>query len=356
MKINEIIARIKNDIQNEIFGKSGCRFPDTQSLAEKYGVSYVSAIRIIATLKEEKILLPIGNKCFLMLGPCSPDSELFTFLNRANDKKMGIIVPSLTNPFYGEVVEALNATLLKHNIYPFIAVADEQNEIEVMERLARQGCIGLFSFVKFQTPKIINYYSRFPLPIVTIGKKLNNINISSITSDNYGAGEIAAKHLVSCGYEQFAYCVNKNNYGVNNERLNGFINGLKKCGVELPKSHIFIFDHDDAKTGNAILSFLEKNNGTTGFFCYHDITAMDLFFIVKNAGFSVPDKVGIVGYDNLSTLAHEVKLTTFAYSFNKMAELALNVMLEKCSCPSSNNKNVKVQTSMIIRNSTIASD
>ncbi len=352
MKFAEVLQTIKNDLKSEILGKSGTKFPDAHSLAKTYGVSYVTAVKLISTLKEEKIVLSIGNKCFVTNGPCRTDSDLFSLLNRSPEKKLGILLPSLTNPFYGETVEALNNTLLKRGITPVLTLTKGENEIEEMEKLVRQGCIGLFSFLKNQTPKIIDFYSRFPLPIVTIGKKLSNIDISSISSDNYSAGVTASRHLVECGYTRFVYVVNKNNFSVNNERLNGFSAGLKKLGYDLPRSNIFILDHDDAKTSNAILSFLESSQEKTGVFCYHDLTAMDLYFLVRNADFSVPERVGIVGYDNLTSITREVNLTTFAYSFNKMAEIAIEVMLETCANPLLTKKNVKVQTNMVVRKTT----
>lgn len=353
MKIVELIEQAKSDIASGAFGPSGSRFPDTQSLAEHYGASYVTALKLTGALKDAKLLLSIGNKNYIMTGPYSEDSELFKAVAKQGEKKIGILVPSFTNPFMAQTTEALNDVLIAHSILPVISLTRSySDEIGGMERLAQSGCSGIFLFLKNQTAEIVDYYSRFPLPIVIIGKKPNNINVSSVTSDNYAAGMAAARHFVECGFKRFSYVTTPNNLLVHDDRREGFADGLSRLGHVLTADDVFALDHNEPKTGNAILSALERQKGRTGFFCYHDITATELFLILKNAGYSVPGDVGIIGYDNLSTNLNEIQLTTFAYSFNKMAETALEVMLEKCVSPLSPVRAAKLQTTMIVRRST----
>ena len=352
MKLNLLFEQIKNDIAAGNFGKSGSRFPDVKSLAEKYDISYVTSIKLTDELKKARILLPIGNKNFVINGPYGENSEMYRLINKTREKKLGILVPSLTNPFIAEMAEELNNTILRCGFLPRIVLANDENEIATLEQLAQLGCAGVFSFLKNQTPDVIDYYSRFPLPMVIVGKNPVDINVSSVTADNYTAGMVAARHFIEYGFKTFAYATTSNNISVNDDRLNGFRDGLKKAGKYLPPENIFALDQNDPKTKNIIVSFLMKSKERTGFFCYHDIMAAQLMLIVQNAGYSIPGHVGIIGYDNLSLFTGEIKLTTFAYSFNKIAENAVELMKEKLIKPNSPKNTINIQTVLIIRNST----
>lgn len=352
MKLNYLFEQVKKDIATGVFGKSGSRFSDVKSFAEQYDISYVTAIKLIAELKNSRVLLPIGNKNFVINGPYGTNSELYKIINKTHEKKLGILVPSFTNPFIAEMTEELNDTILRCGFLPEIVLAHDEDEIAILEHFAKSGCAGVFSFLKNQTPGVLDYYSRFPLPIVIVGKNPVDINVSSVTADNYTAGMVAAKHFLEYGFKNFAYATTYNNISVNDDRLNGFRDGLKKAGITLPNENIFALDQNTSKNKNMIVSFLSKRKQRTGFFCYHDIVAAQLIIIVQNAGYSIPGHVGIIGYDNLSIVTGETKLTTFAYSFNKIAENAVSLMKEKLLKPNSPKNTINIQTVLIVRNST----
>lgn len=67
----------------------------------------------------------------------------------------------------------------------------------------------------------------------------------------------------------------------------------------------------------------------TGLACYNDDTAVAVLDAAKEAGRNVPGELGIIGVDNSVAAARSSPhLSTVAFDFEKVYELALNVILE----------------------------
>ena len=95
---------------------------------------------------------------------------------------------------------------------------------------------------------------------------------------------------------------------------------------------------------------LEKNS-TVGVFCYHDLIAFNVFLYLTNAGYKIPEQVGIVGYDDLP-ISQIFNLTTFSYSYDEIVKQSIACLIELIENFSVEQKNIQIQTILISRAST----
>ena len=327
MKINKIYDNIINDIKTEKAGKSGDLFFTTEELMKKYSVSYITALKLIRMLTDNKNLIPIGNKKFIMNGLYKKNSALYSLIN-APRKKIGVIIQNITNPFFASVTDSLNTLIIENGFTPVIKISDKNSEADTLMAFIQEGCHGIVSFFQNNTPYIKDIYNRLPVPVVFISDETPTPKHCVVNSDNLNSGYLAAKYLTECGYSSLYFCgLSKQE---NTPRAQGFVNFLKENGLPFDDSRIMYFDIANPYHNHYVIkTILNDTADRIGVFCFHDLIAEYLYNLCIFNDIAVPDKVGIIGYDKLdSMMPSNINLTTFSYSFKNIANSALKLLIE----------------------------
>lgn len=139
----------------------------------------------------------------------------------------------------------------------------------------------------------------------------------AFTSDDRGAGRIAAEHLLQLGHERIAFL-----YAENNPRLAGYFEALEAAGVKAPGNWIRPFLPEGKKPGwrfadygrEALSRWIREDwhsLGATALICHNDEVAIGALKAFAEAGIRVPRDVSVVGFDGTELAAHaDPALTT----------------------------------------------
>lgn len=355
MKTPKIKDQIKNEIINGKFGASGTLFPNTETLMDLYDISFVSALKIINDLIKERLLIKIGNKKYIVCGIYSKQSDLYRITTKSNDKKIGIILRSISNPYYSIVSENLYQLAHKNGYDFVIKLTTIETEADALFDLIREGVLGIFSFSPENTSHTIELYSRLPIPVVFIGKDFPYKPSNCVKSNNYASGYHAAKHLHECGYTSLYYIQQNAIQSGSDSRKNGFFAYCKEhslsCNIDTP-----LFCDIKNKENNNHIVFTLKNDKDKriGLFCFHDLIAINLFELLSYHKFNIPEALGLVGYDKIDNISpYSSQITTFSYSFKDIAINAWNLLQENIENLNMQPKIIEIPTILVIRASTI---
>jgi LacI family transcriptional regulator len=123
-----------------------------------------------------------------------------------------------------------------------------------------------------------------------------------VSLDDVGAGELAARHLIDCRLEHFAF------YGsvvgelhIGQPRLAGFRRELQSRGydcIESPVPYPWDVDRLTHAHWPALIQWLRQLPKPIGIMAAEDGVAHDLAAACLEAGIAVPDQVAIVGVNN----------------------------------------------------------
>ena len=327
MKVNRIYSLIVNDILTEKIGKSGDLFFTAEELMAKYSVSYLTALKLLKMLGDGYYLISFGNRKFIMNGLYNKNGALYSLID-APQKKIGIIIQNILNPFFASVTDSLNKLIREYGFSPVIKIADASNEAETLISFVKEGCHGIISFYQNNTEYIRDIYDRLPVPVVFISDDVPTEKHCIVNSDNLRSSYLAAKYLTECGYNSLYFCgLSKK---TNTPRAQGFLRYIKENGLPFDDSHVMYFDvANPYRNQYVIKTILHDPADRIGVFCFHDLIAEYLYNLCALSGILVPDKVGIIGYDKLdSMIPSNINLTTFSYSFENIANSALKMLME----------------------------
>jgi len=120
-----------------------------------------------------------------------------------------------------------------------------------------------------------------------------------ITHDRDGAAE-AADYLLSLGHSDIALITGPVAYRSTLERTAGFVDALRKRGIDLPENRIVEAGYTFESGLAAAEKLLLGDQRPTAIFTGNDEMAAGVYKVALNAGINIPRELSVIGYDDSS--------------------------------------------------------
>ncbi len=319
MKRDKLLNAVIEDIFSGVYGNAGSVFPSIRGLSAKLGVSPATAKSVIDALREKNLIVTKGNKNYLYHREIGKDSALC--LRRKKSGFIGVFVPDIQNMFFAILAKNIQFFVCASGYNAILMTESKdfgfKNALDCFEKLGVEAAI----VAPWSSEK---NFRRRTYPVILVATDTETNIYDKITIDNHLAGKTAADLLYKGGYEKF-FVIGIAKIDENNPRVAGFISRTKELGVEFNESDLIkIGDTEDLPY--KIRELVSKNSDKSiGLFCYHDILANRVLETCRKNGYGVPEKIGIVGCDNLPIPEDKIKITTIAYSVREMAKEAVEL-------------------------------
>lgn len=207
----------------------------------------------------------------------------------------------------------------------------EQSEdgLSVLERTIKQNKVDGFIVLKLDiSQEEMELFRRHQVPCVfLLNAALVDAASSSCISDSAYGG-----YLVGRYFGQFpaytCFYLNVNATADSQNRLSGYIRGLKECGVTLNKEHILECDLSIRSAYDCIMaSEALIRRQKTAIFAYNDMIALGALNACRDLGLAVPDAVQIAGMDCQPMIAQfSPKLTTVELFYSEIASMGCELL------------------------------
>jgi LacI family transcriptional regulator len=217
---------------------------------------------------------------------------------------IGMIVPDLIHPFFAEVAKALSSAIRQQGYFLIMSSSEEDPELEQQEiehMLAHR--LDALVVASCQTSADMLSKTQFgDTPLILLDRAFKELDAHFIGSDDYAIGKLAAEHLLDIGCKHLAHIRGAEN-SVGKRRLKGFVDTLKKHGIQVPPEYILQVprvDADGRSSGVAALRRLrELEYLPDGVFCYNDVIAVGVINEALALGIDVPGQLAVIGCGNL---------------------------------------------------------
>ena len=190
-------------------------------------------------------------------------------------------------------------------------------------------------------------------PIVILDGLYPEEPISTVNIDNaYGVFKLI-EYLFLMGHRQIGYIKSRIPFGCLQAREISLYSALRKFNMTLDKKNILEVSTESKQIQEEVGQFfLQKDDLPTAFFADNDFLAISSIQAIQHAGYSVPDDISIVGFDDLDicTLLKPY-LTTSHVDFSSMARIAIRHLMNMIEEPDFPLAKLTVATKFIERDS-----
>lgn len=182
-------------------------------------------------------------------------------------------------------------------------------------------------------------------------------DVVSVTSHNYMNSYKATRYLIDKGHQQIGFVGNKRLFSNITERYYGFERAMIEAGLEVQKK--WIYDDRDEKSGLCFEKIQfpfavdsPKHDIPTALVCNCDIAAWHAKESIEEIGFSIPDDISLIGYDNfLEGKSFLEKLTTVDVDLMNMAEIGVKLLMDEINHIKPRTKLIRLEGKIIERHS-----
>lgn len=250
-------------------------------------------------------------------------------LSKRRSGLVGVVCSDLNNPFYASLLDLLSNALQRRGLGILLLVGDASRIDELLERLLSYQVDGILLPAARLTSTMAMQLHLSGRPMVLVNHHLRDRGITTVGGDNYTGGLMVADLLWNKGYRRIAYVSGPADTSSAVDRGRGVQDGLARHRVAL---HARASGQDSRDVTQAVVrQFMQLPDPPDAIFCANDLMALAALEVVQvEFGRSVPDEVGIVGYDNTpwseSTLH---ALTSVDQNLPVMAEEAVRMLVDK---------------------------
>ncbi len=277
-------------------------------------------------------------------------------LTKQKSSTIGVVVPSINNMFFPEVINGIESSLKLNSLSLILACSnnDKEEEKSCINNLLARNVSGIIVI----DPSTDNIKSEFyhniskQTPFVFVNGHSVSTNISSVVNDESLGASMALHYLLENNHKDILFVRGKDSYSydIKEKVYKEIMEGLNNF------NHGNIINIGNGNSGetvdNTIKIFLNilKTSSATAVFACNDLMAVGVLNACKKLDLDVPNDLSIIGYDNIDLSKFvEPKLTTIDQNMFLLGTNAAALLLEKIEFNNSCSKRIILINSLIER-------
>jgi LacI family sucrose operon transcriptional repressor len=255
-------------------------------------------------------------------------NEVARSLLRKHSNIIGLIVPAVSHPFFGELTMHIEyyAYEAGYKIMLCNSHLDSAKEREYIDMLKRHKVDGI---IMGSHTLDVHEYLNLSMPVVTIDRKLDD-RIPSVSSDNRQGGILATRRLIARGCRKIAMITGNLQLDLlANQRCASFVAEAEARGTQhvVVQTNLDVFDY--SQYGDIVDGLFAEHPDVDGVFA-SDLKAAHVIQACIRLGKTVPGDVKVVGYDDTQIASLLIpRLTTVRQPKEAMAKLALETIVKQ---------------------------
>jgi LacI family transcriptional regulator len=247
-------------------------------------------------------------------------------LRMARTWTIGVLVPSVTNPMYADVIAGAEQRAQELGYGVVFRTHVEGEGEEIFTRLLQQGRVdGLIVASGLLRDAFMRRVATGQDgPVVLVNRRVNGVKASVIVDDAAGAA-LATRHLIDNGHERLVGLFGPPAIDTSRRRTRGFARALREAGLEPIAVDMPGWDFRSGYDG--IHRVFDGYPDTTAVFASTMVMAVGAIRGLRERGLSVPDDVSLVALHD-SELASYLNppLTTVSLPVRQMGSEAVDLL------------------------------
>lgn len=271
-------------------------------------------------------------------------NQLARQLKTGSVAMIGLIVPSVANPFWGIVARHVEETAQAYGYHILLCNAERNPEREqrYAEALWSSGVRGVIFGSSALSFDHLVPLSQKGLQVVAFDRHVQSADkvvSDSVQVDNVLGARLAVNHLLALGHRRIGLLSGPLRTVSRLDRLEGYWVALADVGIS-PDPELIWQDASISAFGDVegvelgrigARTLLSRSNRPTALLTVNDMYALGAYAGARDLGLRIPEDVSIVGFDDLEALAEIAMppLTTVRQPLQEMTHSAVKLLVER---------------------------
>ena len=232
---------------------------------------------------------------------------------------------------------------------------DVEREKKIVDTMRRHRVDGLLVSLSKNTVSYEHFdqLSNYLIPVVFFDRVPDSPDVYSVSCNLKSSSVQLVDWLVGHGHKNIGFIKGPDTMMPSLERLNGYLEGLKKNNLPADESYVVQTDLSKEKTLEAVRQLLTLKKRPTAVIAFNDYVALDAIKYSRNEGLEVNKDIYFVSYANLPITSYLdkpplVSVEQFPYEQAEKATEILMQLINKKEPREVEEKRVVMQSKVVV--------
>jgi LacI family transcriptional regulator len=280
-------------------------------------------------------------------------------LNLRNQKSnlIGVLVPRIIHHFFSSVMSGIEEVAHAAGYRLMVCQSNEEyeREREDLNALVASRVAGILVSFSRETLEFEHFakVQKRGIPMVFFDRICEEIDTSSVITDDFGGAFRATAHLIEQGCRRIAHLAGTSHLLISQNRFEGYVEALRQHGIPFDPALVCSCDGILQEEGyqQTVRLLAEKPDAI---FAYNDIAALGAIRAVQDCGLRVPEDVAIVGYcDWMAATLTKPALSMVMQPSYEMGKVAAEILIRQITGEETALESRILDTHLVVRASSI---
>jgi len=273
-------------------------------------------------------------------------------------KSIGLIVRSLRDQFYVDLLSSMECWLGDHQYSSLLEVTRENSAAQAVDELLERRVDGLAGSGFSQDIECLHKLADLarngkPLALYVYTSHLKlfeNVNVDLVTCDLHQGCYEMTRHLLELGHRRIAFVG-----GGPGKKTKGYKKAFEEYGIKPDPMLLVEYAYRYQDVSHICHKLMAPKDPPTAIFAYTDDLAAALIKELIKNGYDVPEDVSVAGInDNWHSQMLRLPLTTIRIPTEEIGETLVKMLVERIEKPSLPQRVRQFKTELIKRDSTVS--
>lgn len=274
-------------------------------------------------------------------------------LREGRNRIIGVLVPSLDNPFFTALIACLEDCARKDGYDIIVASAGEDSELASsrLKALLSWRPAGMIVLPNDDLFADASFLDAAGVPYVVIDRLPHSCNADTIAVDNEQAATEAAAYLVGLGHRRLLVVATTLSLANIRERCAGITVFCVQAG--LPEPTVLEVGHHAEEGPEVLTEMLTGSEAPTAIIALTNSITLGALRCLHQSGCAVPGDVSLVGYDDYAWMrATHPPITAISQPVDALGAQAWSRLMHRIAGESTAPMQVRLSCTLVVRGST----
>jgi LacI family transcriptional regulator len=277
-------------------------------------------------------------------------------LKTARSSTVGLVIPDLTNPLFPPIVRGIEDVLgpAGYNAWIVNTDNDPDREKAQIDSLCSRQVEGLIvATARLEHPLLTRLHAQ-GMNLVLVNRRVEGLDIPSITPDDSAGIAMAVQHLVDLGHQRIAHLAGPQTTSTGVIRSRAFRHAVLDHGLDADPSLVVCCESwTETEGARALRTLLDAGTAFTAVVAGNDLIALGCYDVFAERGIRCPEDVSVVGFNDMPFLDKlRPPLTTVRVPHYEIGAEAGRMLLDTIEEPGRHPRSVLLPPSLVVRQST----
>lgn len=277
-------------------------------------------------------------------------------LSNNRSAMIGVLIPSIDNPFFPQVVKSLEDVFFANGYSTFICNTEGQLDkaSRYCEKLLGGFVEGLIISLTWELtqPSILKQIKKAKVPVVGMAGSRVVKDFDAVIPDDFQGAFDATAYLIKLGHRRIGFIAAQNSR-TSELRLEGYRKALEEHGLIVDEDLVALGKGYSSLEGQKLAkNLLDMDNRPTALFCFNDVMACGALAAAHEKRLVIPDEISVMGFDDSTGEYLFPQLSSVVIPKKEMGFLAGSLLIDRIRKKPEHPQLIKLKNRLVARDST----